>query len=352
MDTPTELRKQLLRCVAHLEPERMTGEQAAAAVSEFSTIEKAAATARMFAAVRVAQTDAWRGKGHASAADWLAAEAGITVRQAAAQLGTARKADRLPKTKERMRKGKLSPTQAGAVTDGATADPEAEESLLDAADRGTTADLQDRAAKAKAAATDAATRERRIRSERTLRTRTDAEGAFCLWLRGPSADGAGSSRCSSPSRSTPSATAAPMARATRTRTAATTPSSPCSPGSKHKPTRSHPSPPSAPRTHLVPPRRQHLPRPPPPHRRRLGTPAPHAPHPRDPHPRRPRRHRQRHQRHLRRRQRRPTPVHPLPRRPTDRLVDPLARHPVNHPVSRRGGGHRTRCPIASRAGTT
>lgn len=189
MDTATELRQQLIRCVQHLEPERLTGEQAATLVTEFSTIEKAAATARMFTAVRVAQTDAWRGKGHATAADWLAAEAGITVRQAAAQLGTARKAQRLPKTKERMRRGKLSPTQAGAVTDGATADPDAEDSLLDTADRGTTADLQDQAAKAKAAATDAATRERRIRAERTLRTRTDAEGAFCLWLRGPAADG-------------------------------------------------------------------------------------------------------------------------------------------------------------------
>jgi hypothetical protein len=190
MPTPTEIRKEVLRCVSQLHPEAMTGEAAAAAVAEFATIEKAAATARMFAAVRVAKTDAWRGSGHASAADWLAATAGITVRQAAAQLGTARKAERLPKTKERMRRGKLSPTQAGAVTDGASADPGAEDSLLDAAERSTTADLQDQAAKAKAAATDAATRERRIRAERTLRTRTDAEGAFCLWLRGPAADGA------------------------------------------------------------------------------------------------------------------------------------------------------------------
>jgi hypothetical protein len=190
MVTPTELRQHLVHFVRQLQPETMTGNAAAAAVVEFATIEKAAATARMFAAVRVAQTDAWRGKGHATAADWLAATAGITVRQAAAQLGTARKADRLPKTKEQMRKGKLSPTQAGAVADGATADPDAEDSLLDAADRGTTADLQAKAAQAKAAATDSATRERRIRSERTVRTRTDAEGAFCLWLRGPAADGA------------------------------------------------------------------------------------------------------------------------------------------------------------------
>ena len=189
MPSPTELRHQVLVMARDLHPENMTGEAAAAAVQELAVIEKVAATARMFAALRVAQTDAWRGQGHASAADWLAAAAGITVRDAAAQLGTARKADRLPKTKEQMRKGKLSPTQANAVADAATADPAAEDTLLDVAATGTTADLKAQAAKTKAAATDSATRERRIRAERSVRTCTDAEGAFCLFLRGPAADG-------------------------------------------------------------------------------------------------------------------------------------------------------------------
>src|SRR4051812_9673880 len=102
MSSPADLRAEMLRLLASLHPETMTGASAAAAVREFATIEKAAATGRMFAAVRVAQTDAWRGQGHASAADWLAAQAGITVREAAAQLGTAKKAERLPKTKEQM----------------------------------------------------------------------------------------------------------------------------------------------------------------------------------------------------------------------------------------------------------
>jgi len=187
--TTATLRAEILSVLADLEPDAMSGDAAAALVRDFATIEKAAATGRMFAALRVAKTDAWRGEGHGSAADWLAAQAGITVREAAAQLGTAKQADGLPETKKAMRKGKLSPVQAGAVAGAATADPSAEDSLLDAAEQDTTAKLKEQAAKTKAAATDSDTRERRIRAERSLRTRTDAEGAFCLSLRGPAVDG-------------------------------------------------------------------------------------------------------------------------------------------------------------------
>jgi len=187
--TSAEIRTLVLRLVAELDPARLSGEDAAALVTDLSVIEKAATTGRMFAALRVAQTDAWRGRGHRSAADWLAAEAGITVREASTQLGTAKKAEDLPKTKNQMTKGKLSATQAGAVTDGAAADPEAEDRLLDSAANDTTSKLKDEAARTKAAATDSATRDKRIHAERSLRTRTDADGAFCLHLRGTAADG-------------------------------------------------------------------------------------------------------------------------------------------------------------------
>lgn len=189
MPTATEIRQQVLTCVREVVPDALTPEAAASLVQEFAVIERAAATGRMFCALRVARSDAWRGKGHATAADWLAAETGITVREAAAQLGTAKKAAGLPKTEAAMRSGKLSPTQAGAVTDGAAADPTAEDGLLASAAEDTTAALKEKAAKARAAATDSATREARIRAQRSVRTRTDADGAFHLHLQGPAADG-------------------------------------------------------------------------------------------------------------------------------------------------------------------
>jgi hypothetical protein len=189
MSSSAQLKVDVVGYATAFDADLVSGETAARVVEDMGVVERAAAVTRMFAAVRVAKTDAWRGQGHASAADWLAAKTGITVREAATQLGTAKKAARLPKTKKAMKSGKLSPSQAGAVTDGAAADPSAEDSLLGSAANDTTAALKDKAAKIKAAATDGPTREKRIHSERTVRTRTDSEGAFCLYLRGPAADG-------------------------------------------------------------------------------------------------------------------------------------------------------------------
>ncbi|WP_426571870.1 HNH endonuclease signature motif containing protein [Aquihabitans sp. McL0605] len=188
MTTTGDLCADALRVVKTLDPAAMTGEEAARVVADLSVVEKAAATGRMFAAVRVAKTDAWRGQGHASAADWLAAQAGISVSAAHAQLGTARKANQLPKTKAAMDNGELSPDQAGAVTDGAAADPSAEDDLLEAAANDTNKALKDKAAKAKAAATDSAERERQIRRSRCRRIRIGGDGAGSLWIQGPAVD--------------------------------------------------------------------------------------------------------------------------------------------------------------------
>ncbi|WP_426574899.1 HNH endonuclease [Aquihabitans sp. McL0605] len=188
MPSPSTLRADSLRVARLLDPSTMTGDQAAAVVADLAIAEKACATGRMFAAVRVAETDAWRGRGHQSAADWLAAETRISVRDAHAQLGTARRARNLPKTKKAMDHGELSPDQAAAVTDGATADPGVEDDLLDAAANDTHAALRDKAAKAKAAATDTAERERQIRRNRTRRLRLGGDGTGTLWISGPAVD--------------------------------------------------------------------------------------------------------------------------------------------------------------------
>ena len=185
-----QLRDQAVRVAGVVDPDRLTGAQAAAAVEDLATAEKAIASTLMFTALRAAKTDAWQGQGYGSAADWFAAKAGVSVFEANRLLGTARRADRLPKTKAAMKKGNLSPDQADAVTDAATADPDAEEDLLGCAARDTHKKLREEAAKRKAAATDAAERERRVRRSRSLRTGTDADGAFWARIYGPGADAA------------------------------------------------------------------------------------------------------------------------------------------------------------------
>ena len=191
MTLTADLCNQALYVAAVVDPDVMTGAQAAAAVEDLATADKAVGSTLLFLALRVATSDAWRGQGFASAADWLADKAGISVAEAARQLATAKKADQLPKTKDAMKKGGLSPDQAGAVADGATADPDAEDDLLDSAAKDTNKALKDKAAKAKAAATDSKTRERRIRARRSLRRGTDADGAFWVRVYGPGADAAG-----------------------------------------------------------------------------------------------------------------------------------------------------------------
>ena len=190
MTLTAQLRDQAVRVAGVVDPDLLTGAQAAAAVEDLATAEKAIASTLMFTALRAAKTDAWQGQGYASAADWFAAKAGVSVFEANRLLGTARRADRLPKTKAAMKKGDLSPDQADAVTDAATADPDAEDDLLGCAARDTHKKLREEAAKRKAAATDAADRERRIRRSRSLRTGTDADGAFWARIYGPGADAA------------------------------------------------------------------------------------------------------------------------------------------------------------------
>ena len=190
MTMTADLKHQALQVAGRLDPEVMTGAQALAAVEDLAVVEKASAGTLLFLALRVAKTNAWQGQGFKTAADWLASVAGISVYEANRQLGTARRADNLGKTKRKMKNGSISPDQADAVTDAAAADPAAEDDLLDLAERDTTKNLREEAARRKAAATDDATRERRIRRERSVRRYIDREGAFHLHLRGPAADGA------------------------------------------------------------------------------------------------------------------------------------------------------------------
>ncbi len=93
----------------------MSGPQALRAVEELAVADKALVGTLLFVALRVARTSAWRGQGFKTAADWLAATVGISVSEAKRQLTTAARAEDLPKTKEAMKNGDISPDQAEPV---------------------------------------------------------------------------------------------------------------------------------------------------------------------------------------------------------------------------------------------
>jgi len=172
------------RYSADFDPALVSAADAARVVSDAAAIEKMAATVKALAAARVADTDVWRAGGDRSAAHHLARTTGTTVGAAADAISAARRLDTLPNTAAAARRGELSPSQVVAITDAASADPAAESRLVEAARRSSLQELRDDCARTKAeAAVDAEQRRRRIHARRSLRSYTDAEGAWNLHVR-------------------------------------------------------------------------------------------------------------------------------------------------------------------------
>jgi hypothetical protein len=137
---------------------------------------------------RVEDGETWRKGGFKSAADQLASLAGTSVNTAKTQIKTSKKVKKLPKTANAMRKGKLSPAKAEAIADAANVDPEAEDRLLDGAQKKPLAEVREDCLKAKGKDRDAA--HKRIRRDRYAREYKDAEGAWNFRARGTLDDGA------------------------------------------------------------------------------------------------------------------------------------------------------------------
>ena len=178
------LRESMNRYSADFDPALVSATDAARVVSDAAAIEKMAATVKALAAARVADTDVWRAGGDRSAAHHLARTTGTTVGAAADAISAARRLDTLPNTAAAARRGELSPSQVVAITDAASADPAAESRLVEAARRSSLQELRDDCARTKAeAGVDAEQRRRRIHARRSLRSYTDAEGAWNLHVR-------------------------------------------------------------------------------------------------------------------------------------------------------------------------
>ena len=147
------------------------------ALEDATVIKNMATTVAALAAARVATAEMWKRAGERSAAHDLAKKTGTSVGQAASALDTAKRLEKLPKTAEAARKGELSAQQAEAIAAAADAKPDAEEDLLDKADRLSLGELQDECNKVRASACpDLDERRRKIRAGRFLRSWTDGEG--------------------------------------------------------------------------------------------------------------------------------------------------------------------------------
>jgi hypothetical protein len=149
-------------------------------------IERLAAAMKLRLARRVDEAEQWKRSGYASAAEFLAAEAGSTVATAKRILDASNELRSLPVVEDALRAGKLLSSQTVAVTDAAAMAPGAQGRLVNDALRSSLAELRQDCLRTKAAADRdrEATRER-IHRERYLRAFTDAEGARNVHIRGP-----------------------------------------------------------------------------------------------------------------------------------------------------------------------
>ena len=142
------------------------------------------ATTRL--AGRVAQTRVWAERGARSPAEWIARATGAPMGEAIGMIETAAYLADLPATEAALRDGLLSPAQAHAVVQGASADPTAEAELLAAAEHSSLRRLRERSRVVEAAARPdlVEARYRAAHANRDLSTWVDHEGAGRLGWRG------------------------------------------------------------------------------------------------------------------------------------------------------------------------
>lgn len=168
------------------DPDTLTVAQAGEAIKVLAAIEKAAAGLRLLLARRIDNESLWGESGERSAAEWLARQTGQSAGDAARDLECSRRLRELPAAEDAVRNGELSPDQAKAVADGATADPDCEDELLDTARKGSMGELSRKAKARKAVALgDDEARHAAAHRNRSLKTGANAAGEGWGRFNGP-----------------------------------------------------------------------------------------------------------------------------------------------------------------------
>jgi hypothetical protein len=176
--------------LSELDPRNLSGVDAVRLVELFSEGERVCAAGRTLAAGRVQRSPEWSAAGYRTPAQWMAAHTKVTLGQAITALETARRLESLPMTRERFAAGRLSEVQAAEIAAAATAHPQSEDLLLEAAESETVAALRDRCREVRASAHSDEDACERIRRGRYLRHWTDPDGAVRLNGRFAPDDGA------------------------------------------------------------------------------------------------------------------------------------------------------------------
>ena len=154
-------------------------------LKQFMALEKRAAAGRVLITARAVKAERWKREGYKSPAEWLAATQGCSTGRAGDDLATSRRLEELEDTTDALKQGRLSPDQAGAVSDAAVVNPAAEKDLLDQAERDSLKNLRDEAARRKAEAEDLEAKRKRIHNARRARVWIGRDGAWNFQATGP-----------------------------------------------------------------------------------------------------------------------------------------------------------------------
>ncbi len=169
--------------VAGLESACYSGADSVSLVAFFTEMERTAVAGKTLAARRVEESNVHLLRGHRSAAELLAAQTGDSLGEAKGLIRLGRQLAEQPELEVAFRGGKLSRRRAALVSDAAKVNPDKERDLVDGAQTDSDASLKERCLRAKAegrSKEDAERHRRRLHEQRSARTWTDADGAFCL----------------------------------------------------------------------------------------------------------------------------------------------------------------------------
>jgi hypothetical protein len=184
-----EIELALRELVDELDPDAVPLCEVPAMWRSFDQVERLAAAAKLLLASRVDQAGEWKRKGHRSAAEQLAADAGTSVTAARSLLDTSKRVAGQPKVERALRAGELSMAKAEVVARAIEVAPGEANRLLALAASAPLAKVKEESLRTKAAV-NGDENHARIREERSATFRTDAEGAWNLYARGPVDDGA------------------------------------------------------------------------------------------------------------------------------------------------------------------
>jgi len=112
------------------DPSVLLGSDALDGLARTAVVVRRLAALQSALAVRVVESNTWRGRGSPTGELWLAKQLGCTTSSAHRLLATAKKLDELPATKQAFASGAISGDEADAIVAAAVVDPTAEAALL------------------------------------------------------------------------------------------------------------------------------------------------------------------------------------------------------------------------------